>query len=268
MSISESHPLQAVSADFIALAHALADAARPIIRQYFRTPVAIDDKSDNSPVTIADRECERAMRALLAQRVPGHGIIGEEWGPEREDSEWVWILDPIDGTKAFITGKPCFGTLIALARNGRPVLGIIDQAITGERWIGGDGLPTTLNGAPVSVRACPDLAHAYAYTTGPEHFCDQTRPAWDRVAARVKLARYGADCYAYALLATGFVDLVVEAGLKPYDFSALIPVIENAGGVITDWRGQTLTTASEGRVVAAGDARVHAQALDVLNPAA
>jgi inositol-phosphate phosphatase/L-galactose 1-phosphate phosphatase/histidinol-phosphatase len=265
MTLSKTHPLPTVPTDFIALAHALADAARPLIRHYFRTPVAIDDQSVYSPVTIADRECERAMRALLALHMPEHGIIGEEWGPEREDSEWVWILDPIDGTKAFITGKPCFGTLIALAHRGRPVLGIIDQAITEERWIGGNGLPTTLNGRSVKVRPCPDLAHAYAYTTGPEHFCDQTRPAWDRIAGQVKLARYGADCYAYALLATGFVDLVVEAGLKPYDFSALIPVIENAGGIITDWQGQTLTTASEGRVVAAGDARVHAQALGVLN---
>jgi inositol-phosphate phosphatase/L-galactose 1-phosphate phosphatase/histidinol-phosphatase len=264
MTSSDTHPSAAVSTAFIELAHVLADAARPIIRHYFRTPVAIDDKSDNSPVTIADRECEKAMRALLAQHVPDHGIIGEEWGPEREDAEWVWILDPIDGTKAFITGKPCFGTLIALAHRGRPVLGVIDQAITSERWVGGNGLPTTLNGRAVRVRTCPDLAHAYAYTTGPEHFCDQTRPAWDRVAAQVKLARYGADCYAYALLATGFVDLVVEAGLKPYDFSALIPVIENAGGIITDWQGLPLTIQSEGRVVAAGDTRVHQQALEVL----
>lgn len=264
MSISKTHPFESVPAEFVRLAHTLADAARPIIRRYFRTPVAIDDKSDNSPVTIADRECEQVMRALLAEHAPDHGIIGEEWGAERDDSDWVWILDPIDGTKAFITGKPCFGTLIALAYKGIPVLGVIDQAITNERWIGGVGLPTTLNDAPVAVRACPDLAHAYAYTTGPEHFCDQTRPAWDRVATKVKLARYGADCYAYALLATGFVDLVVEAGLKPYDFSALVPVIESAGGIITDWTGQPLTIRSEGRVIAASDARVHQQALKVL----
>jgi inositol-phosphate phosphatase / L-galactose 1-phosphate phosphatase / histidinol-phosphatase len=254
----------AVPAEFAALALRLADAARPIVRRYFRTPVAIDDKADASPVTIADRETEAAMRALIGATFPDHGILGEEMGRENTGAEWVWVLDPIDGTKAFITGKPCFGTLIALAHRGRPVLGLIDQAITDERWMGVAGQPSTLNGKPVAVRACPDLPHAYAYTTGPDYFDATTRPAWDRIAQRVKLSRYGADCYAYALLATGFVDLVVEANLKPYDFSALVPVIEGAGGLVTDWRGQPLTIASDGRVCAAGDPRVHAQALGVL----
>jgi len=253
-----------VPTEFVALAERLADAARPIIRRYFRTPFAIDDKDDSSPVTIADREAEAAMRTLIQEAFPQHGILGEEHGRHNVDADWVWVLDPIDGTKAFITGKPCFGTLVALAHRGRPVLGLIDQAITDERWRGGDGLPTTLNGAPVRVRACPELAKAYAYTTGPEYFDAATRPAWDRIAAKVKLPRYGADCYAYALLATGCVDLVVEAGLKPYDYAALVPVIENAGGIATDWRGQPLTIASDGRVCAAGDARVHAEALAVL----
>jgi inositol-phosphate phosphatase / L-galactose 1-phosphate phosphatase / histidinol-phosphatase len=253
-----------VPAEFVTLAEQLAEAARPIIRRYFRTPVAVNDKDDDSPVTIADREAEAAMRVLINRAFPGHGILGEEYGRENTDSEWVWVLDPIDGTKAFITGKPCFATLIALAHRGRPVLGIIDQAITDERWLGGDGRATTLNGQQVAARMCPDIAKAYAYTTGPEYFDADTRPGWDRVASRVKLARYGADCYAYALLATGFVDLVVEAGLKPYDFSALVPVVAGAGGTITDWQGQPLTIASEGRVCAAGDARLHQQALGIL----
>ncbi len=253
-----------VPPEFVALAGQLADAARPIVRRYFRTPVAIDDKDDSSPVTIADREAEAAMRALIAQSHPDHGILGEEYGRHNTDAEWVWVLDPIDGTKAFITGKPCFGTLVALAHGGRPVLGLIDQAITDERWLGAAGRPTTLNDKPVAVRACPELARAYAYTTGPEHFDAATRPGWDRIAARVKLARYGADCYAYALLATGCVDLVVEAGLKPYDYATLVPVIEGAGGIITDWRGGRLDLGSDGRVCAAGDSRVHAQALAVL----
>jgi inositol-phosphate phosphatase/L-galactose 1-phosphate phosphatase/histidinol-phosphatase len=174
------------------------------------------------------------------------------------------VLDPIDGTAAFITGKPSFGTLIALAHRGRPVLGIIDQAFTDERWLGVQGRPTTLNGQPAKVRACPDLAHGYAFTTAPELFCPQTRPGWDRIAAKVKRVRYGCDCYAYALLASGFVDVVVEAGLKPYDFAALVPVIQGAGGVMTDWSGQPLTIESVGRVCAAGDARTHAEALRVL----
>ena len=253
-----------VPPEFVALAGHLADAARPIIRRYFRTPVAVDDKDDSSPVTIADREAEAAMRALIAAAHPDHGILGEEHGRHNTGAEWVWVLDPIDGTKAFITGKPCFGTLVALAHRGRPVLGLIDQAITDERWLGAAGRPTTLNGTPTKVRACPELARAYAYTTGPEHFDATTRPGWDRIAAQVKLARYGADCYAYALLATGCIDLVVEAGLKPYDYAALVPVIEGAGGIITDWRGTGLDLTSDGRVCAAGDSRVHAQALAVL----
>lgn len=250
--------------EFVALADRLAEAARPVIRKYFRTPVAVDVKADDSPVTIADREVEAEMRALIKAAFPEHGILGEEHGIENGDAEYVWVLDPIDGTKAFITGKPSFGTLIALARNGRPILGIVDQAILGERWLGASGHPTTLNGQPARVRECDALSKAYAYTTGPEFFCDKTLPAWNRVAARVRQPRYGCDCYAYALLASGFVDLVVEAGLKPYDFAALVPVIENAGGIITDWQGQSLNIHSDGKVCAAGDKRLHAQALEVL----
>ncbi|MGE5547743.1 MAG: histidinol-phosphatase [Solirubrobacterales bacterium] len=251
-------------AEFIALADRLAEAARPVIRKYFRTPVAVDDKDDASPVTIADREVEAAMRAIIRDSFPDHGILGEEHGRENTEAEYVWVLDPIDGTKAFITGKPSFGTLIALAHRGRPILGVIDQAILGERWMGGDGHATTLNGRPARVRACDSLSKAYAYTTGPEHFDADTLPAWERVRARVKQPRYGCDCYAYALLASGFVDLVVEAGLKPYDFAALVPVIANAGGTVTDWQGRALTIHSDGRVCAAGDSRLHAQALEVL----
>lgn len=250
--------------DFIALAHQLADAARPVIRKYFRTPVDVDDKADASPVTIADKEVEATMRALIKARFPDHGILGEEWGQDNVGARLVWVLDPIDGTKAFITGKPSFGTLIALCQDGVPILGVIDQAITDERWIGAKGRPTLLNGRPVSTRPCDALAKAYAYTTGPEYFDAATRPGWDRVAARVKLARYGCDCYAYALIATGFVDLVAEAGLKPYDYCALVPVIEGAGGVVTDWAGRAVTIASPGTICAAGDARLHAQALEVL----
>ena len=253
-----------VPTEFVVLAQRLAEAARPIVRRYFRTPVTVDDKADASPVTIADREVEAAMRRLIEATFPQHGILGEEHGFQNADAEYVWVLDPIDGTKSFITGKPCFGTLVALAHRGRPVLGLIDQAITDERWLGGDGCPTTLNGTRVAVRACPALASAYAYTTGPEYFDAATRPGWDRIAERVKLRRYGADCYAYALLATGCIDLVVEAGLKPYDYAALAPVIENAGGIATDWRGKPLTIASDGRVCAAGDPRLHAEALALL----
>jgi inositol-phosphate phosphatase/L-galactose 1-phosphate phosphatase/histidinol-phosphatase len=245
----------------LSLALRLADAARPVVRRYFRTPVTVDDKADASPVTIADREAEAAMRALLTAERPAHGILGEELGRERCDADWVWVLDPIDGTAAFITGKPSFGTLIALCHRGRPVIGIIDQAFTDERWVGVAGRPTTLNGAPVAVRSCGALGLASAFTTAPELFGPDTRPAWDRLAGQVKRVRYGCDCYAYALLASGFVDLVVEAGLKPYDYAALVPVIEGAGGVMTDWAGAPLDLESDGRVCAAGDGALHRLAL-------
>lgn len=250
--------------EYIAFAGALADAAGAVIRRHFRTRVEVDDKSDASPVTIADREAEEAMRRLIMEAYPAHGIFGEEHGRHQENAHYVWVLDPVDGTKAFITGKPSFGTLIALVRGGVPILGIIDQPIIGERWLGAAGRGTTLNGAPASVRPCAELGHAYLYATGPEMFAGPNADAWGRLAPRVKQPRYGADCYAYGLLASGFVDLVVEAQLKPYDYCALVPVVEGAGGIMTDWHGRRLGLVSDGRVVAAGDARMHRAALDTL----
>lgn len=204
------------------------------------------------------------MRRLIAARFPDHGIIGEEFGREREDAEFVWVLDPIDGTKSFISGVPLFGTLIALARHGRPILGVIDQPILRERWIGAAGRPATFNGAPIRVRPCPVLAAATLFATSPDMFIGADREAFGRVAAASKLVRFGADCYAYGLLASGFVDLVIESSLKPYDFSAMLPIIEGAGGIASDWHGAALTVASDGRVVVAGDRRTHEAALALL----
>ena len=204
------------------------------------------------------------MRRLIGARFPDHGIIGEEFGCEREHAEFVWVLDPIDGTKSFISGVPLFGTLIALAQRGRPIVGIIDQPILRERWIGAAGRPTTLNAAPIRCRPCAALAAATLFATSPDMFRGDDAAGFARVASTAKLVRYGADCYAYGLLAHGFVDLVIESSLKPYDFSAMLPVIEGAGGVASDWRGAPLTIASDGRVVAAGDRRAHAAALALL----
>jgi inositol-phosphate phosphatase / L-galactose 1-phosphate phosphatase / histidinol-phosphatase len=204
------------------------------------------------------------MRRLIAARFPDHGIIGEEFGREREDAEFVWVLDPIDGTKSFISGVPLFGTLIALARRGRPILGIIDQPISRERWIGAAGRPTLFNGAPIRVRPCPSLAAATLFATSPDMFVGADRDAFGRVAEAVKLVRFGADCYAYGLVALGFIDLVIESSLKPYDFSAMLPIIEGAGGIASDWRGVELTVVSDGRVVIAGDRRAHQAALELL----
>ena len=246
------------------LALHLADAAGEVIRPYFRKPLAIRDKPDLTPVTAADRAAEAAMRALIEARFPDHGIVGEEFGRVREDAEFVWTLDPIDGTKSFISGVPLFGTLIALALDGRSILGVIDQPILRERWVGAVGRPTTLNGAAIQCRACPTLAAATLFATTPDMFKGEDAACFARVSAAVKLTRFGADCYAYGLVATGFVDLVLEASLKPYDFCAMVPIVEGAGGVATDWRGRSLHLASDGRILVAGDRRLHGAALALL----
>jgi inositol-phosphate phosphatase / L-galactose 1-phosphate phosphatase / histidinol-phosphatase len=253
-----------VSAAQRALAEELADAAGAVIRPYFRQKIAVDDKDDASPVTIADREAEQAMRALIEARCPADGIFGEEFGTIREGAEWVWVLDPIDGTKSFISGIPLFGTLIALLHRGRPVLGIIDQPISHERWRGVAGRQSTHNGNPIQARPCPGLAAASLFATAPDMFRGADADAFARLKSRVKLTRHGGDCYAYGLVASGFIDCVVEAGLKPYDYCAMVPIIEGAGGMFTDWQGQPLGLHSDGRVLAAGDSRVHAAAVAIL----
>jgi inositol-phosphate phosphatase / L-galactose 1-phosphate phosphatase / histidinol-phosphatase len=249
---------------YLALAAELADAAGAAIRPYFRQRLAVEDKSDLTPVTAADRAAELAMRRLIESRFPEHGVIGEEFGRVREDAEFVWVLDPIDGTKSFISGVPLFGILIALTRAGQPILGIIDQPISHERWLGAAGRPTTLNGAAIRCRTCPALGAATLFATTPEMFHGPDAAAFARVSAAVKLVRFGADCYAYGLLAAGFVDLVLEASLKPYDFCAIIPIVEGAGGVATDWRGARLGLTSDGRVLVAGDHDAHEAALALL----
>ncbi len=254
---------------YIAFAARLADAAGAAIRPYFRAPVAVEAKADASPVTAADRAAEAAMRSLIERHYPDHGIIGEELGTVREHAAEIWVLDPIDGTKSFITGKPIFSTLIAFLREGRPVLGVIDQPVLGERWLGAAGRPTTFNGTVVSARSCPGLEEAILNATTPDMFSTADKEAFDRLAAKSRHTVYGGDGYAYGLAASGHIDLVVEAGLAPHDFCALAPVIEGAGGVMTDWRGAALHAGSDGRVVAAGDEAVHGLALAVLGqPAA
>ncbi|XP_050234910.1 bifunctional phosphatase IMPL2, chloroplastic isoform X2 [Mercurialis annua] len=258
---------------FSDVANKLADASGEVIRKYFRKKFEIIDKDDLSPVTIADRAAEESMVSIIFDHFPSHAIYGEEngWMCKEKYSDYVWILDPIDGTKSFITGKPVFGTLIALLHRGKPILGVIDQPILRERWIGVTGRRTKLNGEELSTRSCAKLSQAYLYTTSPHLFEGKAEEAFARVRSKVKVPLYGCDCYAYALLASGHVDLVVESGLKPYDFLSLVPVIEGAGGVITDWKGNRLcwdvspdSRATSFNVVAAGDKQIHQQALDTL----
>ena len=250
--------------EFIDFAETLADAARPVIRRHFRTPITVDAKADNSPVTIADRDAEAAMRALITGKYPDHGILGEEFGTENAAAEFVWVLDPIDGTRSFITGRPIFGTLIALVSNGLPILGVIDQAILGERWLGAAGRKTLFNGTPVQTRRCPDMAAAVLGTTSPDLFDADRALAFRRVSGQSSMTIYGGDCYGYAMLASGFTDLVLESGLKPYDFCALAPVIAGAGGLVTDWGGNQITIASTGDVLAVGDPALLTPALALL----
>ncbi len=254
---------------FIPVACELADLAAEVVRRHFRTPFTVETKADLSPVTIADREAEQAMRRALARLCPDHAIIGEEYGDAACTDGLVWCLDPIDGTKAFITGRPLFGTLVALLDEGKPVLGLIDQPITRDRWIGCRGFGARLNDRPIRPRACPSLDRAIGSTTSPDMFArPEEREAYRRLHDALALMVYGGDCIGYGLMAAGFSDLVVEAGLKTYDYLALVPVIEEAGGRITDWSGAPLSLNSRGQVLASGDPRLHAPALSLLEAAA
>ena len=239
----------------LALALRLADAAGDAIRPYFRSGLGTERKCDATPVTEADRAAEEVMRRILRAEVPRDGIVGEEFGTETGSSGRSWVLDPIDGTVSFIAGRPIFGTLVALLVDGWPVLGIIDQPILKERWVGVSGRPTTLNGREVRTRTCRELSDAMLATTGPQYFDDHEGDHFMALAAKTDHRRMmmGGDCYNYGLLASGQIDLVCEAGLKLHDWAALVPVVEGAGGTMCDWNGEPLNADSVGRVLAIGD---------------
>ena len=233
----------------------LADAAGAAIRPYYRAEFGLESKGDATPVTLADRAAEAAIRAILEKERPADGIIGEEYGSVREGAARQWVIDPIDGTTSFVAGRPIFGTLIALMQDGWPVLGLIDQPILRERWVGAVGQGTTLNGKPVRTRRCTDLQEAILATTSPNCFSAHEGEHFMALAAKTAHRRliWGGDCYNYALLASGHIDMVVEAGLKLHDFAALIPVVEGAGGMMCDWNGNPLSASSAGDVIALGD---------------
>lgn len=237
------------------LANRLADVAGNAIRPLFRSMWTHEPKTDASPVTDADRAAESAMRSLLSVEAPGDGIIGEEYGADRPQASRQWVLDPIDGTVSFMAGRPIFGTLIALLQDGWPVLGIIDQPVAGERWVGAMGHPTLFNGKAAVTRNCRSLADAVLATTGPQYFSDHEGEHFMALAAKTSHKRmvFGGDCYNYGLLSSGHIDLVVEAGLKVHDFAALVPVVEGAGGTMCDWNGDPLNANSDGHVIALGD---------------
>jgi len=248
----------------------LASAAAEAIMPHFRMAASVENKSDSrfDPVTVADRGAEAAIRRLINDTYPEHGIVGEELGTERADAEFVWVIDPIDGTRSFITGLPVWGTLIGLTRDGKPILGMMAQPFTGERFAG-DGTRAWYSGPdgerPMKTRPCASLAEASLFTTTPAMFSGADRVAYDRVERAVRLARYGCDCYAYCMVASGNADVVVEAGLQAYDIVALIPIVEGAGGRLTDWQGKS--AAAGGRVVASGDPRLHERVIGMLSAA-
>ncbi|MCK9541481.1 MAG: inositol monophosphatase family protein [Novosphingobium sp.] len=239
----------------IALAHRLADAAGDAIRPFFRSNMNAERKGDATPVTLADHAAEEAMRRILKAEVPRDAVIGEEMGAATGNSGRSWVLDPIDGTTGFLAGRPIFGTLIALVIEGWPVLGVIDQPVLGERWVGAAGMATTFNGRPARTRHCAALAEATLATTGPHYFDDHDGAHFMGLAAKTDHRRMvmGGDCYNYAMLASGHIDLVCEANLKLHDWAALVPVVEGAGGTMCDWRGEPLHAGSSGHVLALGD---------------
>ncbi len=256
--------------DFAAFVERLATVSGETILPFFRTALAIENKKHNDgsfdPVTAADRAAEAAMRTLIRRTFPEHGIVGEEYGDERPDAEYVWVLDPIDGTKAFICGLPTWGTLIALARFGEPVFGMMHQPFMGERFTG-DGGGAHYRGPAgkreLRVRSCAALEEAIVSTTSPRLMKSSDRERFRRVEDAARMSRYGGDCYAYCMLAAGQIDAVIETEIKPYDIMALIPIVLGAGGVMTTWENGP--PQAGGRIVAAGDRRVHAAALALLN---
>lgn len=251
-----------------ATAHRLADAARPLSLQYFRHPdLSADNKATTGfdPVTEADRACEAVMRDILARERPQDAILGEEFGPKTGTSGLTWVLDPIDGTRGFLSGTPTWGVLIAVSDADGPLLGLIDQPYTGERFAGGPGHAVLTRGDviwPLRTRQTRNLGDAILFTTFPEIGSPAEAAAFATVARQTRLTRYGMDCYAYGLLALGQIDLVIEAGLQPYDIAAPIAVVEAAGGTVTTWRGGPAHPG--GRVVAAANPDLHAQALALL----
>jgi myo-inositol-1(or 4)-monophosphatase len=255
--------------DFAAFVDELATVSGEAILPFFRTSLGVEDKGSAAgfdPVTAADRAAEVSMRTLIKRNFPAHGVVGEEYGNEGADAEYVWVLDPIDGTKSFISGLPIWGSLIGLTRNGVAVFGMMHQPFVRERFTG-DGRAAQYRG-PAGARAlrarpCATLGDAVLFTTSPRMMNAADREAFGRVEAAVKLSRYGGDCYPYCMVAAGHVDLVIESGLKPHDIVALIPIIEGAGGVITTWEGASAVKG--GRIIAAGDKRVHQAALTMLS---
>ena len=252
------------SSDYLRAALQAAQAAAEISRNYYNGNFTVTTKDDLTPVTQADIECEEKIREIILQQFPEHGFFGEETGRTRDDADHLWLVDPIDGTKSFISGMTTFGTLIGLTHQSSAQVGVIDMPMLGECWIGIKGKETTLNGEKCQVSDIRSLDQAILYCTEPDMFEQRQLQDFERLSNAVQLRRFGGDCYSYGLLASGQIDLIVEGSLHYYDIMALIPVVEGAGGIITDWQGQPLEKDWDGLVVAAATKELHQAALNML----
>ena len=251
--------------EYYDFASKLADAAKLITLSYFRSSIKIEAKLDDSPVSIADKKAEGVMRQMIESKYPSHGIIGEEYGGQNVTSEFVWILDPIDGTRSFVTGKPLFGTLICLLHQEQFIVGLIDMPALNERWKSALNMPTMFQENAVTCRPCKKINEAWLYATSPHMFTPEKFVKFEALRKSVYNTKYGADCHAYGLVASGWADLVCESSLKIYDFAALVPIIKGANGVITDWKGLPLSLESDGSILASGSQEIHEEALTILN---
>ena len=252
---------------FVDVATMLADTARCVVRPWFRRGVEVHSKHDASPVTVADRSAERVMRAILAERLPDHGVFGEEFGQDNANADYQWLLDPVDGTRAFVTGRPLFGTLIALFYKGEPVLGVLDQPVLQERWLGVRGRKTVFAstlGGQAQTRQGVALQSAEMSCTSPEMLELAPHDNWKPLKQQARRMTWGGDCYAYGLLALGQIDLIAECDMNPWDWGALVPIVQGAGGVMSAWDGSPLRMDGDRTVLAAGSASLHDEAVRIL----
>jgi inositol-phosphate phosphatase/L-galactose 1-phosphate phosphatase/histidinol-phosphatase len=259
-----------ITKEILDFANYLADVSAIVAKKYFRMENGEVAKEDDSPVTKADNEIEKLMRNEIEKKFPEHGIIGEEYGIQNSDADFVWILDPIDGTSSFIIGRPTFGTLIGLSYKKKMILGIMNQPIIEERWLGIEGQGAWFNGKKIRSRNCKDLSDAVMCGSSSFYFQNGDEDILKKLSSLTKYQKiggiiYGGDCYSYASLASGFVDIVIDPGMKVYDYAALLPIIEMAGGVLTDWHGKDLKLKSNVKVIACATKELHQKALEIIN---
>tara|TARA_B110000263_G_C15300768_1_gene507865 strand:- start:42 stop:818 length:777 start_codon:yes stop_codon:yes gene_type:complete len=251
--------------ELLLFSHQLADESAEVIKKYFRKSLHIDDKDDESPVTIADKDTELKIRELIESKYPNHSILGEEFNNKNTDSEYLWVIDPIDGTRSFIAGHKDFGTLIALLHNEEPIIGIINCPMHNERWVGVKGRTSLFNGKKIQTSTVKDLKNSYVCSSGLYLENNHFREGFEKIIKQSRYHRFGGDCYMYGMAASGLIDIVIEDTLKAHDYMALIPIIEGAGGKITDKYGKSIDLNSNGSVLVSANEELHHQLINIIN---